>query len=85
MSLATKYELQHILRQTACMIVYLIMVDNFAFVFICTTVSETKCRLPLQFVSEGWRLTINVCNGTHRDPVCVSFFFFFFFFFFFAL
>ena len=50
-----------ILRQTDCMVVNQVTVHNFAFLFNCTTVGrpETKWRLFLHSVSDGWHLTIN--------------------------
>ena len=61
-----------IMWQTACLIVYPIMVYNFAFLFTCMTVgrSQTKWRLSPQSVSDGCRLTMNVCGRTHRGLVC---------------
>ena len=32
---------------------------------------QTKWRLPLQSVLNGWHLTINVCDRADRAPVCV--------------
>ena len=31
---------------------------------------QTKRRLLPQSVTDGWRLTINVCSRTHCGPVC---------------
>ena len=58
-------------RQTACMFVNLIMVDNFVFSFIaqCWVGPQTKSRLPSQSVSDGLCLTINVFFRANRGPV----------------
>ena len=54
-----------ILRQTACIVVNLIIVDYFAPLFDCMTVS----RFSSQSVSDGSRLTINACARAHRSLV----------------
>ena len=50
----------NILGQTACMVVNLIMVENFASLFNCTKVSSDKMTAP---------------SSIHSDPVCGFLFF----------
>ena len=43
----------HILRQTACMVVNPVMVDNFALLFNCSTVSRSSDLIPIRILHKS--------------------------------